>query len=80
MGYGTFLTKCSLYLKEVSEPYMKDQHAQDAFYTNISVIRDFKDYVRALLNHVNPLTGMGRNFVFIGTFHFLTFENCAIFC
>ena len=53
---------------------MKDQHAQDAFYTNISVIGDFKDYVRALLNHVNPLTGMGRNCV-------LNYVNfCAIFC
>ena len=37
---------------------MKDQHTQDAFYTDISVIGDFKDYVRALLNHVNPLTGL----------------------
>ena len=39
---------------------MEDQHAQDAFYTDNSVIGDFKDYVRALLNRVNPLTGMGR--------------------
>ena len=39
---------------------IEDQHIQDAFFTDASIFGDFKDYVSNLLNHVNPLTGLGK--------------------
>ena len=36
-----------------------DQHRQDVFYSHPDIIGDFKEYVRLLLEHVNPLTDIG---------------------
>ena len=36
-----------------------DQHRQDVFYSHPDIIGDFKEYVRHLLDHVNPLTDLG---------------------
>ena len=58
---------------------IEDQHVQDAFFTDTSIIGDFKDYVRDLLNHVNPLTGLGRHLKYIySTFLMTLFLFCSI--
>ena len=36
-----------------------NQHRQDVFYTDQDIIKDFRQYVSRLLNHVNPLTNIG---------------------
>ena len=37
-----------------------DPHEQDIFYTDGDIKQDFFNYVQFILNHVNPLTDLGR--------------------
>ena len=37
-----------------------DPHLQDIFFTDPDIVQDFKDYISFILNHVNPLTDIGK--------------------